>query len=96
MDGNLKRACSRGGTNGAQSYAMGRNSSFEILKFQSALRAFGYLFSQRCCGAPCGKTQANQRVILKFSARLGHYAAFEILNLCDAGELFKRNPPLNF
>ncbi|WP_306528912.1 hypothetical protein [Campylobacter sp.] len=35
----------------------------------------------------CGKTQANQRVILKFSVRLGHCVAFEILNLCDAGEL---------
>nr|WP_314217432.1 hypothetical protein [uncultured Campylobacter sp.] len=75
MDGNLKRACSRGGTNGAQSCAMGRNFSFEILKFQSAFgSAFGYLFSQRRFGVPCGKTQANQRVILKFSARLGHCA----------------------
>jgi hypothetical protein len=56
---------------GAQSCAMGRNFSFEILKFQSALGAFGYLFSQRRFGAPCGKTQANQRVVmLKFIARL--------------------------
>ena len=76
--------------NGAQSCAREWNFGFEILKFKSALGAFGYLFSQRCCGAPCGKTQANQRVILKFSARLGHCAAFEILNLCDAGELASR------
>nr|WP_315045980.1 hypothetical protein [uncultured Campylobacter sp.] len=74
---------------------MRRNFGFEILKFQSALGAFGYLFSQRRCGVPCGKTQANQRVILKFSARLGHCAAFKILNLCDYGRAFKRNPPLN-
>ncbi|WP_298082812.1 hypothetical protein [uncultured Campylobacter sp.] len=67
---------------------MGRNFSFEILKFQSALGAFGYLFSQRRYSAPCGKTQANQRVILKFSARLGHCAAFEILNLCDYRRTF--------
>nr|WP_314794435.1 hypothetical protein [uncultured Campylobacter sp.] len=67
---------------------MGQNFNFEILKFQSAFGVFGYLFSQRYCGAPCGKTQANQRVILKFSARLGHCAAFEILNLCDCGRAF--------
>ncbi|MBS6152144.1 MAG: hypothetical protein KH703_01825 [Campylobacter gracilis] len=53
-------------------------------------------FSQRCCGAPCDKTQANQRVILKFSAWLGYCAAFEILNLCDAVELASRPSPLNF
>jgi|GEM_PF-4423258 len=60
--------------NGAQSCAMGRNFGFEILKFQSALGAFDYLFSKRRYGAPCGKTQANQRVILKFSALLGYCA----------------------
>ena len=69
---------------------MGRNFNFEILKFQSAFGVFGYLFSQRCCSAPCGKTQANQRVILKFSVRLGHCVAFEILNLCDAGEFVSK------
>ncbi|WP_314987192.1 hypothetical protein [uncultured Campylobacter sp.] len=74
-DRNFKRACSRGGANGAQSCAMGRNFSFEILKFQSAFgSAFGYLFSQRRFGVPCGKTQADQRVILKFNTRLGHCA----------------------
>jgi len=36
VDRNFKRACSRGGTNGAQSCAMGRNFGFEIVKFQSA------------------------------------------------------------
>ncbi len=49
---------------------MERNFGFEILKFKSALGSFGYLFSQRRYGAPCGKTQTKQRVILKFSARL--------------------------
>jgi len=44
VDRNFKRACSRGGTNGAQSCAMGRNFSFEILKFQSVPDALPHIF----------------------------------------------------
>jgi len=37
---------------------MGRNFGFEILKFKSALGAFGYLFSQRRYGAPRCKVRS--------------------------------------
>lgn len=62
MDRNFKRACSRGGMNGTQSCAMGRNFNFEILKFQSALGVFGYLFSQHRAA------KRERRTVLKFGA----------------------------